>query len=157
MANRWGIHGMMNGGQKIVNKIRILLLMAALTLSATTQAGVLQGRDVVEKLKGNTARVYDVGCTEDEPNGVYFFHADGRVTAMTRPCNLPAERAQTQQGRWQIQNNRFCIRELGNFDAFCFGLNSAAENTYRLIFFNPVLRQAWTLIVIDEGDSFNLE
>jgi len=140
-----------------MNKIKLLLLAAALTLSATTQAGTLQGRDVAEKLKGNTARIYDVGCTEDEPNGVYFFHADGKVTARMRSCNLPAERAQTQKGRWKIQNSRFCISELGNAGTFCFGLNVAATNTYRLIFFNPIMRQAWTLIVIDEGDSFSLE
>jgi len=144
-------------GAKIVNKIKWLLLVIALTVSASLQASALNGRDVVEKLKGNTGRVYTVGCTEDEPNGAYFFHEDGRVTVMIRPCNLPVDRAETHRGRWRVRDGRFCISELGNFAAFCFGLNAVSENTYRPIFFNPVIRQAWTVIVIDEGDSFNLE
>lgn len=140
-----------------MNRLIILLLATAVTLPAIAQVAAVQGRDVEAKLKGNTARVYNVGCDDDLPNAVYYFRDNGTVTARLRPCNLPVDRVQTQNGRWRIEGGRFCIRELASVDNFCFGLKELTDRTYRLVFFNSVMRQAWTVVVIDEGNSFNLE
>lgn len=134
-----------------------LLAIAFSVLSAPALAAGIDGRAVADKLVGNTARIYDWGCGDDLPNAVYYFRQDGTVSVQTRGCNLPEDRASSDRGRWELRSNRFCLRAVGDFDDFCFGLNAVSDNTYRFVFFNPIMRQAWTIVSIDSGNSFGLD
>ena len=140
----------------MVSKILMLTVATVGLCSVATAAGV-NGRAVAEKLVGNTAKMYDWGCTDETPSTVYHFREDGTLTVQTRQCNVPEENARTEEGRWEIRSNRFCMREMSSAENFCFGLNEVTENNYGYVFFNGVMRQAWTSISIAPGNPFNLD
>ena len=138
-----------------MNSGRSLLLFAGLVVAGTAVAAdYLKGKKVADIVSGNTIYVFYTACHDGEANEMLYFHADGKVHARFRACNLPAERANDRKGRWRLHGGQFCGSELGDVDE-CYSLVRVSADTFKRVHLEG-RQTAWELIVVKEGNPEGL-